>query len=253
MNCLSLSEKLHCPVTSFDEIPSTNDYLKETARTDTKKCMLAIADRQTRGKGRLGKTFYSPAGAGIYMSYLFYPELEAKDGYLLTVSAAVAVVKALKTLYGVSAAIKWVNDIYVGGKKLCGILSESAVPNTGRLAYAVVGIGINIQKTAYPPEIRDIAVSLEEILGESEIDRESLIAKIWQGFSFLLNTCSSQQIVKLYRESSFLIGKTVSVLHNNTSFDAVVTDIDDAAQLIVSDANGCVHALSSGEISIKIK
>ena len=132
---------------------STNSDLKELAKEGAKEGTIIISEHQTGGKGRLGKSFYSPKGCGLYFSILLRPDFSPDFAPLITVACAVSVMRAVKTVYQTETEIKWVNDIYSGGKKFCGILTESSIsPKDKKLEFAVLGIGINLEvpKTGYP-------------------------------------------------------------------------------------------------------
>ena len=230
------SLNFECEVELLETVDSTNLYLKRNATIS--KDTLVVAKTQTAGKGRYGKSFYSDEN-GIYMSLLLNKAIPAKNVYLLTVSAAVAVAEALNDLYGINAKIKWVNDVYCGTKKLCGILCE-------------VGIGINIFKTHFPTDILNIATSLEELVDKPCIDRNNIISSVINRFYDLINHKNHEEIVRRYKDLSLMLGKEIVVLSAEGAYSAKVVDIDDNAQLIVENQNGKIIALNSGEISIKL-
>ena len=143
----------------FDEVTSTNTLLKEHGKIKNEWCTF-IASSQTGGKGRLGRSFYSPKGSGVYFSVLLKPNLEIEKSILITTAAAVAVTRTLKILGCENAQIKWVNDIFVDNKKVCGILTESVInTETKKLDFAVLGVGINLikPKEGFPESIKNIA------------------------------------------------------------------------------------------------
>ena len=162
-----------------ESVESTNDYVKKRANNGEKEGLVVIANEQTKGKGRLGRTFYSPSDTGIYMSLLIRPDKSPEKSLIITSAAAISVCKAIRTVAGVKASIKWVNDIVIDNKKVCGILTEGKVDaDNNKLDYAVVGIGINITypKEGFPEDIADIATSLKD--NHDEDIKNKLIAKI---------------------------------------------------------------------------
>lgn len=236
----------------FDEIESTNTYLKKCDKSAFNDFYVVISNSQTNGRGRMNRDFFSPKDSGIYLSILLFPTLEPKDCVLLTTAAAVAVRRAIEETLGLKTQFKWVNDIYCNGKKLCGILTESSI-NTkdNKLDYAIIGIGINFKKTAYPSEISNIATSLEECT-ELICNRNTLIASILNNLENLYLALPNKDYMKDYCKNSFLIGKEVTVIKPNYSFAAVVLNVDDNANLIVKDENKKIHTLYSGEVSLKL-
>ena len=153
--------KLVSDIQVFSELDSTNQYLKELAKEGAKAGTVIIANKQSAGRGRLGRSFFSPEGTGIYMSILLRPEMELQKSVRITSMAAVAVARAIERVSGIEAKIKWVNDIFLNGKKVCGILTESGINAiTGTLEYAVLGIGINVGTIQFPEELKDIATSI---------------------------------------------------------------------------------------------
>ena len=243
------SLNFECEVELLETVDSTNLYLKRNATIS--KDTLVVAKTQTAGKGRYGKSFYSDEN-GIYMSLLLNKAIPAKNVYLLTVSAAVAVAETLNDLYGINAKIKWVNDVYCGTKKLCGILCEGVLNSDQVYEKAIVGIGINIFKSHFPAEIFDIATSLEELVDRPCIDRNNIISSVINRFYDLINHKNHEEIVRRYKDLSLMLGKEVVVLSAEGAYSAKVVDIDNNAQLIVENQNGKIIALNSGEISIKL-
>ena len=236
----------------FDEIDSTNNYLKSCYKNDKKDFHIVIANSQTKGKGRLNRQFYSPSNNGIYFSFLLFPKIPLEDCVFLTTIAAVSVYRAIKKVFSLETQIKWVNDIYCKGKKLCGILTESSFDSiANKLNYAIVGIGINFKKSQFPNDISNIAISLEECV-KITCDKNTLIAEIINNFEELYNKLPNKEFIEEYRKKSMLIGKKVTVIQNDISYEAKVLDIDENANLVVNDNNGIEHTLFHGEVSLKI-
>ena len=210
---------------------------------------LFIADEQTVGRGRVGRKFVSNSGAGLYMSVRFDFPLDMCESVGITPLAAVAVCRALKKLCGADASIKWVNDIYMNGKKLAGILTESTLDENGKRKY-ICGIGINLLPSEMPKELADLVTNLAE-LGYTP-DRFELAAAITEELLGNLQNPFSPDVASEYKSHSFLIGKSVSVIDGECTSRANVIDISDRYELTVRFDNGAVKSLSTGEVSIKL-
>lgn len=228
----------------YDVIDSTNNGAKLLAKNGAAHGSVLLARRQTAGKGRLGRAFYSPPDAGVYMSVILRPRCQEKF-LMLTSAAAVAVCRGIQAACGLETKIKWVNDIYYSGRKLCGILAESALGKEG-LEYVVLGIGVNVLRTAFPEELSGKAVSLEEA-GISDADPNRLAAEILNA----LESCLEQDFLDEYRRRSCVLGKRIRVLRGNESFDAVADAFDQEAHLHVRTDMGEEIILCSGEVSLR--
>ena len=233
----------------FECMESTNSYAKknltESAEGD---CIFALS--QTGGRGRLGRSFFSYDG-GIYMSLILKPELTAEGSLFITTAAAVAVSRAIESVCGKKTQIKWVNDIYIDGKKVCGILTEGIIGEGGTLSGAVLGIGINLgAPKAFPEEISSIADSVLEVEDNFEL-KAKLISLIVSEFFEIYNNPQSKEYMKEYRRRSYLDGKTVEFVQNDESYTANVLGVtDDAGLKILVD--GEEKILSTGEVSVKV-
>lgn len=233
-----------------DCVGSTNDRAKELAAGGARK-VCVIADRQEGGKGRMGRSFFSPPGAGLYLSMVLHPAIRGEDCALLTTYAAVAVAEAIEELTGARAEIKWVNDVYLGGKKLCGILTEASVDfESGGFAYAVVGIGINVRKTALPEALVPIVTDLETETGV-RVDRNRLAAALLRRFAEIDTVLRDGSYIDRYRERCFVLGKDVLVTRGAEQFTAHAVDINDRGELLVETGDGSLRYLNSGEVSVK--
>lgn len=221
------------------ETDSTNKYIRPFAEAGEKVCV--IADRQTAGRGRLGRTFESPVG-GLYMSFTCPVADVAGDN--LTAKAAVAAVRAIGNVTGLDCGIKWVNDIYTGGKKLCGILAEG-VWQGGCPVSVIIGIGVNLDGSL-PDYLADIATTVE-IAGGRVPDREELATAILREFESLTDFYDE------YRSRQIFLGSPVTVHRGGESYDAVFTDIATDFSAVLTLADGTVQNLSSGEISLRLK
>ena len=234
------------------ESESTNKDALEYSREHSEAAVF-IADGQRAGRGRRGRSFASPHGAGIYMSILLRPSESLGDLTAVTTFTAVAVCRAIERVCGLSADIKWVNDVYYGGKKLGGILTEGALSEDMRTAkYVIVGIGLNVRRTDMPEELRDIALSIEEACGKV-CDRNLLIAEIISEFMGGLASLGSPEIRDEYRRRCFLIGREVTVHRLDRSYPAFVLDIGDDMSLELRLADGSIEKLNTGEVSVREK
>ncbi len=234
----------------LSETDSTNRVAKELASQGAPEGTLVVARRQSAGRGRLGRSFFSPEG-GIYMSMILRPGTAAEQAVMITTCAAVAAARAIETVCGVSAGIKWVNDIFVNGKKVCGILAEAGFePDRQEPAYVVLGIGINVKKQSVPEELKDIVGCLEECAG-CGISKDELIAVLWEEFGKLYENRSTAVYMEEYRRRSVLLGKEVTVLAASGNYTAVAVDISDDGHLVV-DRQGMRETLSNGEVSVRL-
>lgn len=223
----------------LDETDSTNNYLRAIAKGAERICV--IADRQTAGRGRLGRTFESPMG-GLYMSFT----CRSADvmGDALTAKAAVAAARAIERVTGLHIKIKWVNDLYAGDKKLCGILSEGVWKGT-ELDCIIIGIGVNLWG-GLPDKLCGIATTVEEQNGTVP-KREELARAILEEFDGLGNFYDE------YKERQLLLGCPVTVHRGEDTFTAEAVDINRDCAMILRLNDGCETALSSGEISVRRK
>ena len=240
----------------LDETDSTNKVCREIAANGEARECVVLAASQTAGRGRLGRSFSSPEG-GLYMSFLLRPGFTAVDAQLITTTAAVAVCRAIEKLDdSLKPSIKWVNDIYLRGKKVCGILTEGQFDfESGALAFAVLGIGVNIGQPegGWPPEIADRAGALfEDDRKKSEL-RPTLAALIASEFYRFYPELSVSAILDDYRSRMFLTGMEVTVNPTDGEpYDAVVKGIDDELRLIV-EHGGEARRLSTGEVSLTLR
>ena len=228
-------------IKKYEKMASTNTFLKENADSFADRTVI-IADVQTSGRGRLTKTFHSEDRGGLYMSVL----LKGYDApQETTVRVAVCVHRAIKNAFGITCGIKWVNDIYYNGKKLCGILCE----RTGS-GDIICGIGINVLKRDFPDEIKDIACALGEFVHSA--DKDVMLNAILSCFDEAMSE-DFASVMAYYKANCFVIGMKVRVLTGLDDYEAVVLDITDDGNLIVLKNDGAAVSLNSGEISLKIR
>lgn len=232
---------------------STNLRAKEYAHAhpDSSDGVLFIAEHQTSGRGRLGKSFYSAGGAGIYMSLIIKPADAGALVTRLTALSAVAVAEAIERASGLTTGIKWVNDVYVGKRKVCGILAEGVMTQDGQMPYLVLGIGINVYKTAYPEDISSIATSIEDESGR-RIPREELIADIIASLLEEIAYTDSEEIYERYLQRDIVTGKDITVIRGTESYAARVIRITEDFSLEVEREGGERELLFSGEISTRL-
>ena len=238
------------PVQLYDTLESTNRTAKLLALEGAVHGTLVLAGGQTAGRGRLGRSFTSPAGEGEYCSGVLRPPLPAANAQTATIGAAVAVCRAVQTLCGLELAIKWVNDLYYRGKKVCGILTEAGTDlESGQLEWLVVGIGLNLTSRPedWPEELRPIAGSLYPG-GPAPVSRAALAGAIARE---LLGLCPAFDCLDEYRARCFVPGHWVTVCTGTESYAAKAVAIDDAGRLIVQREGGRTEALCHGEVSIR--
>ena len=212
-----------------------------------------MAEEQTAGRGRLGRSFYSPAGTGVYFSLVLRPAFSAAESSLITTCAAVAAAGAMEEISGHPTQIKWVNDIYTAGRKVCGILTEAAIDmESGGLQYAVLGIGINLLKPEndFPEEIRDRAGALFTDDADGDF-RCRLVAEILNRFMANYRNLTEKRFLEEYRRRSMLTGQEVEILRGGTVVPAKALGIDDDFGLIVEYPDGRQEHLGSGDVSVR--
>ncbi len=238
-------------ISSFAVIDSTNTALKAMAVRGEPAGAVLVAEHQTAGRGRLSRSFFSPSGSGLYMSMLLRPSLPAADALLLTTAAAVAAAEAIEAVSGAAVGIKWVNDLFVRDRKVCGILAESAISPNGMLDWAVVGIGINcrVPEGGFPAELDRIAGALYGVDDPAPSAlRSRLAAGILTRYAALTAALPSADFLAEYRRRSILIGRRVTL--STTGEWVSVVGIDDACRLLVRTATGEQKAVSTGECSV---
>ncbi|MBO4262256.1 MAG: biotin--[acetyl-CoA-carboxylase] ligase [Clostridia bacterium] len=246
-----ISSRINFDVTVFKSVASTNDYLKSLAASGAPEGRVVISETQTAGKGRAGRKFSSQRG-GVYMSVLLRPRLSLASSLKITVWAAVAVARAIENVFGVNASIKWVNDVFCGDKKVCGILTESALDLESKtMEYAVLGIGVNAvrPKGGFPEELKDIAGYLSETPQKNL--RNRLAAEILNEFFLLYFSDDKDFSFAEYKKRLFLLGKAVEVRLEGEKYFATATGLTEDFNLIVRDEKGETRVLNYGDVSVK--
>jgi len=236
----------------IESITSTNTALKLRAEDGEQAGTILIAEEQTKGKGRVGRSFVSPKKCGLYMSMILRPNIPVESALIITTMAAVAVSKAIEEVSDKKAYIKWVNDIYVDKKKVCGILTESSIDfESGMLNYAVLGMGVNIKEpeNGYSEELRDIVGALYKENPPMGI-RSKLAAAIINNFMKLYENLEDKSFMKEYQDRSLLTGIEIDFVQGTRNFHGRVLGIDKDARIEVRLASGEKRSFSAGEIQI---
>lgn len=237
----------------LEETDSTNRYLKELAVEGAEEGTVVIADKQSAGRGRLGRSFFSPEEKGIYMSVLLRPEISLERSVLITSMAAVAVARAIEKVCGLPSKIKWVNDIFLNKKKVCGILTEAGIDEARQtLSYAVLGIGVNVGSMEFPEELREIATSVSYECGFA-VKKEALIDEILKELELWYPTLWDGSFLEESKARSILLGKEIRVvdeMHPEGGYSAKAVDINELGNLII-ERDGSTQVLNSGEVSIR--
>ncbi len=259
----------------YKSIDSTNTRIKEYASDGRPEGLIVIAEEQTNGRGRMGRSFYSPSSSGIYMSFLLRPRFSAEESLYLTTAAAAAAAETIDEVLGIKpdekgALIKWVNDVFFRGKKVCGILTEASVNvENSMLEYAVTGIGFNVYEPegGFPKEIQEIAGSIlgprpgqgqtrdlsAEGLDAKRVEadvRSRIAAGMINHFMKYYETLTERSYMPEYKRRSFLIGQEVRTM-TEPSIQGIAVDIDEEGHLILELADGSRKILSSGEVSVR--
>lgn len=249
-------------------VDSTNNELKRYVVNGERRDMVLLAREQSAGRGRRGHSFYSPEGTGLYMSLLLHPDAGPKEAAMLTTLTAVAAAKAVEKVSGETAQIKWVNDVWMRGLKISGILTEgSSSLEEGKLEYVIVGIGINMYepKGGFPEEIRNVAGAVFKNREQKENLRNILVVEFLENFMEYYQDFPVRSYLEEYRKRCFVIGKRVRIItpdgapgqpgdRNSAGREyALVLGIDDECHLGVRYDDGTTEYLSSGEISVRLE
>ena len=231
-------------VTVYTVTDSTNTRAREMMLEGKKAPFLVASEEQTGGRGRHGNSFFSP-DSGLYYTLVIQPENLDLAIQKTTLAAAVSLYEAILETIGIACGIKWVNDLYLDGRKIAGILCEAPRSKNNEIMGIIIGIGINIAANEFPEELKDKAGSLNR----PDLDRSLLTAVLTDRLMHWTAKLDSPELIEAYRSHSFLIGKDVSFVQNGTEISGTVTDINEEGNLVV-DA-GQTYVLSSGEVSLK--
>jgi len=237
-----------------ETVDSTNALAMELAEKGIPHGSVIIADNQSKGKGRLGRIWFSPRNANVYMSVIIRPEMEPKDATLLTIMSAVSCARAIGNSAGLEVKIKWPNDLMASGKKIGGILTEMK-SDQDRIIFAVIGIGINVNSRldTFPPDVRSIATSITEELGGKEFSRTLIAAEILKElehwFKVLIKT-GRPQLISEWKKLSSTLGKKVRVVSGKDTFTGIAEDIDDEGRLTLKLSSGILKTISAGDVTM---
>lgn len=237
----------------YKTIDSTNNEAKRLSLNGAKANTVILSEEQSGGKGRLGRSFYSPKGSGVYLSILLHPKVSAEKSILVTTAASVVVCRAVEEISEKPCQIKWVNDVYCGGKKICGILTE-AVTNfeTGNVESIVLGIGVNFKRkeNEFPEEIRHKAGAIfQEHTGG--VTRNQLAAAMINRLMHMDHMLETGDFIEEYKHRSLVLGKEVQLVSGSENRTATVLDIDETGGLIVRYPDGNQGVIRSGEVSVR--
>lgn len=237
----------------FNTIDSTNTQAKVMAKQGAPHGTVLIAGHQSGGRGRMGRSFSSPAGVGLYLSLILRPNCAATELMHLTCAAGVAACDAMQQSCHIRPGIKWINDLILENRKLGGILTEMSVdPATGTVEYAVIGIGINCLQSAedFPPELQDIAISLKTAGCQPNMAQlaASLICSLYE---MSLQLQDPDTVMKRYRQDCITLGQEVVVLKGDEKQSGTALDVDDKGALVVRFCDGSLKAVNSGEVSVR--
>ena len=239
----------------LETVDSTNTYAKALAARGGREGTVVMADRQTGGRGRMGRSFQSPGGMGVYLSVLLRPRVPALQAVDITPCVAVAVCDGIQAACGLRPAIKWTNDIILQGKKLCGILTEMELDReTGFPQYVVAGIGVNCAQGPedFSPEVRPVAISLTQALGHP-VDPNRVAAELINALDDMYarwQTRRSEYLAR-YRRDCVTLGREVRLLRPAGEETAFAEEIDDHFGLVVRHPDGGRETITSGEVSVR--
>lgn len=235
-------------------IGSTNDEAKRLAAEGAPHGTVILSGHQTNGRGRMGRSFYSPAGKGIYLSVILRPQCRPDALMHLTCAVGVAMCDAVEQTCHIRPSIKWINDLILDQKKLGGILAELSLNADGSVNYAIVGIGINCAHTRedFPPELQDMAISLEGYT-KTTVSQPLLAANMIRALDEMSQTLFTKKytIMDVYRGDCITIGKEVMVHTPTENLQGVAVDVDPDGGLVVRLSNGQLRTVQSGEVSVR--
>ena len=240
-------------VRAFGKVTSTNTVARDFAKRGLGQFTAIVAEEQTEGRGTHGRKFFSPGGTGLYMSIILRPDSRVTDTLYITTAAAAACAEAIETVSGRAAFIKWVNDVYIQDKKVCGILTEGSLDPDGRgMEYAVLGIGINVLRPVddFPDELKHVA----HWLADEPICniRSRLAAEVLDRFIFYYKRLSDKPFLRSYKRRMFLTGREVEFTLDGNLTSAMVLGLTDDLRLEVRLPNGEIKRLESGDVHLKI-
>lgn len=247
----SLADRLEV----YPSLDSTNSFGKERALAGAPHGTAIIAESQTGGRGRMGRAFFSPGGSGLYLSMILRPGTAISQSLFITIAASVLIRQAIADVTGLEPEIKWVNDLYLKEKKICGILTEAAADfETGNIDYIVLGAGINFTepKQGFPEDLQSVAGALFKETPEGPL-RSRLAAELVNRLSRLTPLPAPGAIMEDYRRHSMVIGRPVTLFRGKETLEGVVSDINDEGHLILKKDDGTSVSIVSGEVSLRLR
>lgn len=257
MNEIELSENLKTKwlgkkIIYLDNVDSTSSEIKRISVNNPLTGTIVVAEEQYGGKGRLGRLWTSPKGSGLWFSFILRPNIVPSQIAGITLAVGIGVCKAIRNYTGVDARIKWPNDVIIGSKKICGILTEMTA-EADKIDYAVVGIGINVNIESFPEDIKHKATSLFIEIGKS-VDRIELFKNVLFEVekyidSYLLNL--DTEILGEYKKLCATLGRNVEVIRGNQRLIGEAVDVGDAGDLIIKTETGEKIFVNSGEVTVQ--
>lgn len=236
-----------CNVAFYKTIDSTNNEAKRIVADGDTKPLLVVGEEQTAGRGRQGKSFYSPAKTGIYMTLVVHPMAQLQNAVTATTAASVAVCKAIEKLTDITPQIKWVNDVYVDGKKICGILTEAVTDfETQTVTSVIIGIGVNLKTHSFPSDVQNASCL------EAPVKRAEFISTVANELNGIV-TGDYSAFIDYYRAHSMIVGKDINFIKNGVITPAKAIGIDDVGGLEVELTDGTHETLRSGEITVRTR
>lgn len=234
-------------------VDSTNTYAMELAERGAANGTVVIAENQTKGKGRIGRTWVSPPGGNIYMSVILRPRIKLENATLLTIMSGIACCLAIRDVAGLATEVKWPNDIVISGKKLGGILTE-VKSMAGKISFAIIGIGINVNVPleGFPPDIRGIATSIRNETAKKHSE-DDLIAGILRELDLwiaILEEKGGEPVLDEWRRLTTMLGRTVSVTLGRETFAGTAEDLDEQGRLILRLPSGISRRINAGDLTI---
>lgn len=236
----------------FDRLPSTNDFAREMAASGAEEGIAVTAREQTAGRGRLGRAWSSPFEEGLYLSLILRPQVRPEESTMITLAAAIAVAEVLRLDFGIKADIKWPNDVLSEGRKICGILVETAIEQE-RLQYAVMGIGVNIAQPEFPDELRNSATSILIETGKRAAP-DDVLTPLLQRLEtwYRIAIGRGEAVIGRWTElSSYAYDCAVSIETPSGVIEGLTRGLADTGALIVEDADGGRREITSGEVRLR--
>lgn len=247
------SSRLGNSIHTFETVDSTSNYAKKLALDGAVEGTIVISNRQTGGRGRLGKGWVSKSNTSIFMSMILRPAIYPNEAAKITEITAGAVASAITKVTNLETGIKWPNDIILDNKKVCGILTEMSA-ELNNINYIIVGIGINVNIDEFPEEISDVATSIKKVLG-TEVSKKDILINVVKEFEELyydfIHTGSLKKTVDICKEKSVTLGKTVRVINKEGTIVAKAIDITENGELVIKKDDGAIIKVISGEVSVR--